>query len=78
MNDKKLRHSFQSPWVLAVLLLSIFLLTTGYKLGWDDQHLEIPLLKSLIDPSLYPGDYYVQSLKRNFSSYFYPVLARLI
>ena len=51
---------------------------TSYKYGWDDQQLEIPLLKHLIDPTLYQGDYYVESLKQNFSSYFYPILAKLI
>jgi len=53
-------------------------LTNGYTYGWDDQHLEIPLLKSLIDPSLYAGDYYVESLKRHFSSLLYPLLAKII
>jgi len=63
---------------MALVLLGIFLSSTSYKYGWDDQHLEIPLLKSLIDDNLYRGDYYVESLKKNFLSYFYPILARFI
>lgn len=68
----------KSDWSVAGIILALFLLTNRYILGWDDQHLEIPLLKSLIDPELYAGDYYVESLKVNFSSYLYPLLARLI
>ncbi|MFA5260924.1 MAG: DUF6798 domain-containing protein [Candidatus Omnitrophota bacterium] len=63
---------------MAFFLLGIFLLTNGYTYGWDDQHLEIPLLKSLIDPSLYAGDYYVESLKKHFSSLLFPLLANII
>ncbi len=62
----------------AAILLGVFLACNGYVYGWDDQHLEIPLLKALIDPTLYPGDYYVASLKTHFASLFYPLLARLI
>ncbi|VAX37101.1 hypothetical protein MNBD_UNCLBAC01-1612 [hydrothermal vent metagenome] len=68
----------QSSWFIAAVLLAVFFLSTSYKYAWDDQHLEIPLLKHLIDDSLYEGDYYVESLEKNFSSYFYPVLAKLI
>jgi len=72
------KRIMQSPWVIALFLTVIFLSTTDYKYGWDDQHLEIPLLKKLIDPEFYPQDYYVDSLKKNFTSYFYPVLAKFI
>jgi len=71
-------HVFFREWVIGLFILAIFLLSNGYTLGWDDQHLEIPLLKSLIDPGLYQGDYYVESLKENFTSFLYPVLARCI
>lgn len=74
----KIRSRLQSDWFIAFFLLGIFWLMAGYKYGWDDQHLEIPLLKALIDNSLYPNDYYVTSLKNNFLSYFYPLLSRLI
>jgi len=74
----KIRHVATRDWVIGLFLLSVFLLTNGYIYGWDDQHLEIPLLKSLIDPDLYPGDYYVEGLKDNFTSYLYPLLARVI
>ncbi len=67
-----------STWFISLVLLGVFLSTTSYKYGWDDQHVEIPLLKSLIDSSLYVGDYYVDSLKRNFPSYLYPILAHII
>ncbi len=73
-----LRNWIRSDWSAAFLLLAIFLGIKGYKFGWDDQHLEIPLLKGLIDKTLYVGDYYVESLKVNFVSYFYPLLARII
>lgn len=78
LKSKRFLKIVQSPWFIALILLCAFLTTTGYKYGWDDQHLEIPLLKSLIDPELYQGDYYVESLKKNFSSFFYPLLAKLI
>ncbi|VAW14635.1 hypothetical protein MNBD_BACTEROID05-1007, partial [hydrothermal vent metagenome] len=75
---EKILQILQSPWSMALFLLGVFLATTAYKYGWDDQHLEIPLLKNLIDPTLYQNDYYVTSLKKNFSSFFYPILAKLI
>ncbi len=75
---KRIRPIIETDWFLSFMILVIFLLTNGYKYAWDDQHLEIPLLKSLIDPSLFVGDYYVESLKKNFTSFFYPLLARVI
>lgn len=74
----KLAPILSHDWFIALFLSGIFFLTNGYTFAWDDQHLEIPLLKGLIDPALYPGDYYIQSLKHNFLSLMYPVLARLI
>ncbi len=68
----------QRPWFITFLLLGVFFITVGYKYGWDDQHVEIPLLKSLIDSDLYVGDYYVESLKKNFTSYFYIFLSKII
>ena len=65
-------------WFICLFILAIYFLTNRYIFGWDDQHLEIPLLKRLIDPSLYQGDYYVESLSRSFTSYLYPILSRLI
>lgn len=73
-----LKQFIFSDWIVGLFLFLIFLATNGYTFGWDDQHLEIPLLKSLIDPTLYAGDYYVESLKSNFVSFLYPILARLI
>lgn len=67
-----------SPWIIGLFLFLVFLLTNGYKYGWDDQHLEIPMLKSLIDPTYFQGDYYVEALKKNFPSYFYRTLSKLI
>jgi len=76
--SNKIQSLFQSSWFIAAMLLAVFFLSTSYKYGWDDQHLEIPLLKHLIDDTLYQGDYYVESLTQNFSSYFYPLLSRFI
>ncbi len=73
-----LKRFLKSDWFLAALFLAAFLLTNRYIYGWDDQHLEIPLLKHLIDPQLYQGDYYVESLKANFTSFLYPLLARVL
>jgi hypothetical protein len=69
---------FQSTWFIALFLFGIYLLISGYTYGWDDQHLEITMLKSLIDPTFYQGDYYVETLKQNFPSYFYRILSKLI
>jgi len=76
--NNKIQSIIQSPCFFALILLFIFMATVGYKFGWDDQHIEIPLLKSLINPNLYQGDYYVESLKKNFTSFFYPLLANII
>jgi hypothetical protein len=73
-----LKRFLRSDWFAAALLLAAFLLTNRYIYGWDDQHLEIPLLKHLIDPQLYRGDYYVESLAANFTSFLFPLLARVI
>ena len=44
---------FRNEYFIALLLLLAYLLTHGYSYGWDDQHLEIPILKHLIDPGLH-------------------------
>ncbi len=74
----KLKNILQKDWFIGLGLFLIFLATNGYTYAWDDQHLEIPLLKSLIDPQLYPGDYYVDALKKNFTSFLFPLLAKII
>lgn len=68
----------KNNFVIALFLLIAYLLTNSYIYGWDDQHLEIPVLKHFIDPTLYPGDYYVQSLAKYFTCWLYPVLAKFI
>ncbi len=73
-----IKRLFQNDWFVASLFLIAYLCTNSYTIGWDDQHLEIPLLKHLIDPNLYKGDYYVEGLAKNFSSFLYPILARVI
>ncbi len=73
-----LSRIIQYDAVVALFILGLFLLTNRYIYGWDDQHLEITLLKHLIDPTLYAGDYYVESLSKNFSSYLYPILSKFI
>jgi hypothetical protein len=75
---KPLQRLLVRDWFLALVILGIYLVTNRYIYGWDDQHLEIPLLKRLIDPGLYPGDYYVDGLQQNFTSYLYPILSKLI
>jgi hypothetical protein len=65
-------------FLAAFFFLVVYLCTNSYIFAWDDQHLEIPLLKHLIDPTLYAGDYYVEGLAHNFSSFLYPILAKLI
>lgn len=74
----QLKRILKTDWFIALCLFLVFFATNGYTYGWDDQHLEIPLLKSLIDPSLYVGDYYVQALKNNFTSFLFPILAKVI
>jgi hypothetical protein len=74
----RLRSICCNDFFAALVFLIAYLCTNSYIYGFDDQHLEIPLLKHLIDPSLYRGDYYVESLARNFSSYMYPLLAKCI
>ena len=39
----KIPQWLQSDWLYALLLFIAFLSAKGYKYGWDDQHLEIPL-----------------------------------
>lgn len=82
MNMTSVRSFFyrltRNDFFVVLFILCAYLLTNRYIYGWDDQHLEIPLLKHLIDPALFAGDYYVESLARNFSSFLYPILARLI
>src|ERR1035437_5226564 len=65
-------------YFIAFLFLLAYLATSPYIYGWDDQHLEIPILKHLIDPSLYKGDYYVESATKYFTCWLYPILATLI
>lgn len=72
---KRLLHN---DWFAALLFLLVYLCTNSYIFGWDDQHVEIPLLKHYIDPALYKGDYYVEGLSKNFTSFLYPLLARVI
>ncbi len=73
-----MKNAVSNDWFIALVFLVVFFLTHGYRYGWDDQHLEIPLLKHIIDPELYRQDYYVQSLFKNFTTYFYILLARFI
>lgn len=72
------KRLFQNDFFIALLFLLAYLCTNSYIFAWDDQHLELPLLQRLIDPTLYKGDYYVDGLVKNFSSYLYPILARFI
>ena len=73
-----MKRLVQNDWFAALCFLLVYLCTNSYIYAWDDQHLEIPLLKHLIDPTLYKGDYYVESLAKNFTSFLYPLMARVI
>ncbi|MEW5895784.1 MAG: DUF6798 domain-containing protein [Candidatus Omnitrophota bacterium] len=73
-----LKRLLNNQWIVALFLLVVFLSANGYTYGWDDQHVEIPLLKKLIDPTLYPNDYYVDALKQHFTSFLYPILSKII
>ena len=73
-----IKRLLKNDWFIALLFLIGYLCTNSYIFAWDDQHLEIPLLKHLIDPALYKGDYYVEGLAKNFSSYLYPILSHLL
>lgn len=74
----RLKKILTNDFFIGFLLLGVFLATNGYTYAWDDQHLEIPLLKRLIDPGLYSHDYYVDSLQKNFVSLFFILLAKFI
>ena len=69
---------FRNDFFIAFLLLLAYMTTNPYAYGWDDQHLEIPILKHLIDPALYQGDYYVESATKYFTSWLYPIMAKVI
>ncbi len=46
----------------------------GYAVGLHNHSIQIPLVKKLIDPTLYPGDAFVETL-RGYFSYFWPMVA---
>ena len=73
-----LQRLVRNDFFVALAILGAFLLTNRYIFGWDNQHLEIPLLKHLIDPTLFAGDYYVEGLSRHFSTFLFPLLSRVI
>ena len=73
-----MKKLLQNNFLIAFLFLLAYLATSPYIYGWDDQHLEIPILKHLIDPSLYKGDYYVESATKYFTCWLYPILAKII
>jgi hypothetical protein len=74
----KIRKILVNDWFMAAVAVAVFLITNRYIFGWDDQHLEVPLLKQLIEPALFQGDYYVESLKANFTTFLYRILSRFI
>jgi len=73
-----MKKILRNDFFIALLFLLAYLSTSPYIYGWDDQHLEIPILKHLIDPTLYKGDYYVEGATKYFTCWLYPVLAKLI
>ena len=73
--DVNWKKFFSSPWIVALGCLGIFFLTHGYRFAWDDHSHEVPLLKSFIDPELYPRDFFIQGLRANQPTYFFKGLA---
>ncbi len=63
--DARLRHLFFLAATAATLLV------VGYHFGTFDQAMHIPLLKADLDPTLYPGDPFIQLRGSYYSFYWY-------
>jgi hypothetical protein len=63
--------------LLAALASTILAGTPGYRFGDSNHGITVPILKRLIDPSLYPGDVMVATAER-FPTIFYRVLAAVL
>src|SRR5262245_29824394 len=66
-------------WLAACLLLALAqILWAGYQLGVGNQTIQIPFLKKLADPELYPRDAMVNGTLESYPSFFFRALALLV
>ncbi|MCU0242408.1 MAG: hypothetical protein MUF51_08295 [Vicinamibacteria bacterium] len=63
--------------VLSILAALVSTIVVGYRFGDSNHGITVPILKRLIDPSLYPGDVMVATAER-FPTIFYRTLAALL
>ena len=64
-------------WLLFLIVALAATVLTGYRFGDSNQAITLPLLKRLMEPSLYPGDVMVATGDR-FPTLFYRLLAALL
>ena len=62
---------------LATLLAIAGTIVTGYRFGDSNHGITIPILKRLMDPTLYPGDVMVATAEK-FPTIFYRALALVL
>ncbi|NQU09348.1 hypothetical protein HQ590_01035, partial [bacterium] len=69
----------RTTWCIALLLLAIGqVLWVGYEWGAGNQSIQIPLLKTLIEPGLYARDAMVTDTLPLYPSWFFRVLAGVV
>ncbi len=63
---------------LCLLIIScVHILLNGYEFGMGDQVIQIPIIKKLINPSLYPNDYLFTTID-GYVSFFPLLMAKLV
>ena len=62
-------HSRPTPWALLFLINGLAGFVRGYGFNVEDQHITLPALKKLLDPSLYPRDFLFTKQLSDFSLY---------
>lgn len=58
-------------WIQALALAVLFILIKGYTFNTDDQAEHLPQVYQMLDPELYPHDYFVQETNQIFTVRFY-------
>ena len=58
-----------TPWGLLFAISGLACVVRGYGFSVEDQHLTLPALKRVLDPSLYPGDLLFTKSLSDFSLY---------
>lgn len=58
-------------WITALALAVLFILARGYTFNTDDQAEHLPQVYQMLDPDLYPYDYFVQESNRIFTVRYY-------